>query len=578
MVEPTTSAPASRSLLGSFNFSNNLVEVGALTALIGSSAAESLVLGNRGAAGVAWAATSSFGTISVVKACFCGANSGWLREILGVRTAASDSAVGLELPSASSWAAKMRKNRNLGEPTAIFVHTSAESSTTSKGAVQWSDVYALDHWASVMLRTIPDTLPGQPLQIFTYTNHPFAPLSTGLQISVILLSASKIAEVYFMRRHNALLLGLVSAVPWAFFFIGALAMQAVDFIQNRRGRTSLGTLDLIAGKLPMVARPGGPRKVVLGAFENPRNSLIWRCFWAIGALVCTASVAFTYIIMADEPRSVVFIWAGFQLLWLAVRILLYHFVDTTVPGGWRMRLGARPWRTLSANLRMRVMDLALSLARFQSEIHPRSREIHARTVDQYIDDSFSNSDLALISELRRHATPEFISPAHPHHTLEFFHRRYPGCIRGHSAIQRNPTPMDLYDSCIVVFAIRDSNNPSAPRRCIAIPSARVLGGASIAESDTEQNVSTFTPRGAHSFGWNTMWWYWIPCQTGLWLQLQVEAGKTLGLHEMEVRSDAQVGALLSSGKLNISIKEVDELRAVVDLARRGREAFLELLS
>ncbi|KAJ7647978.1 hypothetical protein FB45DRAFT_782955 [Roridomyces roridus] len=578
MAEPTTSAPASSNLLGSFNFSNNLVEVGALTALIGSSAAESLVLGNRGAAGVAWAATSSFGTISVVKACFCGANSGWLRETLGIRTAASDSAVGLELPYASSRATKIRRNRNVGEPTAIFVHTSLERGIASKRAVQWSDVYALDHSASVMLRAIPDTLPGQPLQIFTYANYPFASSSDGLQLSAILLSTSKFVEAYFMWRHKVLLLGLVSAVPWVFFFIGAVAIQAADFIRSRRVQTSLGTLDLIAGKLPLVARTGGPRKVVLGAFENPRNSLVWRCFWAIGALACTTSITFTYIIMADQPRSVVFIWAGFQMLWLAVRMFVYHFVDATRPAALRM-LGVRRWSTLSANLKMRVMDLTLSLSRLQSEIHPRG-------VVQYIDDSFSNSDLALISD---GIQPPNLFPLPDHVIPSSSFIVEIRAVFGDTALSSamwmtgaQPTPMDLYDSCIVVFAIRDSNNPSAPRRSIAVPSARVLSGSltpNIPESNIEKNLYVSNlPKGTPNPGWNTSWWYWIPCQTGLWLQLQVVAGKTLGVHEVEVCSDGQVDALLSSGKLNISIQKVDELRAVVDLARRGREAFLELLS
>jgi hypothetical protein len=118
----TTDAPESPGgFLGTFSFSNNLVEVGALTALVGSNVAESLVLGNRGAAGIAWAATSSFGTISVVKACFSGANSGWMRETLGIRTSSSDLALGLELPYDSNRAVRVR--RNLGEPRAIFCRT-----------------------------------------------------------------------------------------------------------------------------------------------------------------------------------------------------------------------------------------------------------------------------------------------------------------------------------------------------------------------------------------------------------------------------------------------------------------------
>lgn len=107
--------------MSSFAFGgNNLVEIGALTALVGSSVAESLILGNRGPAGVAWGATSSFGTISVVRACFSGACSGWLRESLGVRAAASDEAVGLELAQDSNRAGNLR--RRMSEPLAIFCH------------------------------------------------------------------------------------------------------------------------------------------------------------------------------------------------------------------------------------------------------------------------------------------------------------------------------------------------------------------------------------------------------------------------------------------------------------------------
>jgi hypothetical protein len=106
------------SLFSSFSFSNNLVEVSAFTALVGSGVAESMALGNRGSGGVAWAATSSFGTVSVVKACCSAASSGWLRETLRIRSASSDSAVGLYLPHDSARADKVR--RSTGEPIALF--------------------------------------------------------------------------------------------------------------------------------------------------------------------------------------------------------------------------------------------------------------------------------------------------------------------------------------------------------------------------------------------------------------------------------------------------------------------------
>lgn len=76
---------------------NGLIEIAALTTLIGSTTSESLTLGSRGAAGMPWAAISAFGSFSIIKACIAAATPGWLRETLGVRSSCTDSAVGLSL-------------------------------------------------------------------------------------------------------------------------------------------------------------------------------------------------------------------------------------------------------------------------------------------------------------------------------------------------------------------------------------------------------------------------------------------------------------------------------------------------
>ncbi|KAF8227144.1 hypothetical protein L208DRAFT_1405881 [Tricholoma matsutake] len=55
--------------LFSFSFGSSFIDFTALTTLIGSAAAESLVLGNHGAAGVAWATMSAFGLAWVIRAC-----------------------------------------------------------------------------------------------------------------------------------------------------------------------------------------------------------------------------------------------------------------------------------------------------------------------------------------------------------------------------------------------------------------------------------------------------------------------------------------------------------------------------
>lgn len=83
--------------LTSMNLGGGLIEIAALTALIGSTTVESLILGNQGTAGLVWGTMSVFGALSVIKACISATTPGWLRETLGVRTKGVDAAVGLTL-------------------------------------------------------------------------------------------------------------------------------------------------------------------------------------------------------------------------------------------------------------------------------------------------------------------------------------------------------------------------------------------------------------------------------------------------------------------------------------------------
>ena len=79
------------------NIPNGITEIAGLAALVGSSTAESLTLGNRGAPGLPWVAVSVFGSFSVVRTCVAAATPDWLRETLGVRNQSTDSSIGLSL-------------------------------------------------------------------------------------------------------------------------------------------------------------------------------------------------------------------------------------------------------------------------------------------------------------------------------------------------------------------------------------------------------------------------------------------------------------------------------------------------
>jgi hypothetical protein len=97
--------------LGSFNLGNGLIEISALTSLIGSTAADSLALGDKGPAGLVWAMMTVFGAMSVVKLFIATATPGWLRESVGVRSPKSDATVGLSLDLNKSFKSRGREER-----------------------------------------------------------------------------------------------------------------------------------------------------------------------------------------------------------------------------------------------------------------------------------------------------------------------------------------------------------------------------------------------------------------------------------------------------------------------------------
>ena len=119
--KPSPVVKTATSLFLNLNFGNGLIEIAALTTLIGSSTTGDLVLGNRGAAGLVWGSISAFGSSSVIKACASAASPGWLRQMLGLRTASSDKAVGLDLSLSPEKRVARRMRATLDEPGPIGV-------------------------------------------------------------------------------------------------------------------------------------------------------------------------------------------------------------------------------------------------------------------------------------------------------------------------------------------------------------------------------------------------------------------------------------------------------------------------
>ena len=104
----------------SFSVSDELLEIAALTTLIGSLTAEYLALGAQGLVGLSWACMSAFGILPIVRTFIVGASPDWLRETLGVRAAQSDSSLGVKLDLTSDLRGASRLKREGNDPKGIM--------------------------------------------------------------------------------------------------------------------------------------------------------------------------------------------------------------------------------------------------------------------------------------------------------------------------------------------------------------------------------------------------------------------------------------------------------------------------
>ncbi|PPQ98315.1 hypothetical protein CVT26_013634 [Gymnopilus dilepis] len=563
--------------LPSFNFGNGLVEVSALTTLVGSRIAATLVLGKKGPAGLVLGTMSAFGSSSIVKACASGASPGWLRQMLNLRAGISDSAVGMDLPlSPSSRITHMVRS---GLPDPLGVSCNAERlgnvSLLDKEHPSCKEIYVLDHETRVLLDGLPGSSPGDTLKIYEYASQPFYhPHNTWQQIFLLTLSLTKYIEVFFLSR-GSIVLAVLSAAPFTFFLFSALSLEINDIISSRRPMVTDGHLDILIGPLPSVKQSGGPRKVFLGAAQNPRTSSWWRLVWAVGAIVYTISLLITYLLLGQQPTKVVIVWALFQVLWLVLRILvsLLNGIDELKVN---RRVVARTTEGLPQAMKLRIANLVFAVAKCLANLHPRGKE-------GYAEDSYSAPQISMMLA-KSNIFDTYKLQSDRTSAIQLDVAAVVGDITLSSTawiLGSSLSTMDLYDSCVIVLRLPPSQNQS--QRYISIPAARVMSSRATPLTDAdalEIAEPLFVPRTMASGAEVTEreWIYWIPCHTGHWLQLKSRKLSFLGKQMADVMSDEELTTLLSAGTLHISLESSLEVKEIVNHSRKATELLVSVFN
>jgi hypothetical protein len=361
-----------------------------------------------------------------------------------------------------------------------------------------------------------------------------------------------------------------------YFFVVAMFLEARELYLARWPEDADGHVDILAGRLPTMAHSGGVRKIIIGAPRNPRTSVWWRMIWAVGAFVCTLCLILTYMLMRQQTNNIVFIWAGFQVSWMFVRIGVYHFEPSDVVT--RRMLAERPWHTLHAPTKARVLELVVACARYQTLVHPRGPSV-------YNGDSFTSSELASIlidTPLRKHY-PLPDGGHYDHITVNVWAvvgdttLASAAWVSGSSGLG----PRDFYDCCIVSLSVESSSVLPAHAK-VAVPAVRFFQGTPVTVPRVAFDVETnpmpqFIPKGAPNTGGGT-WWYYVPCENSLWFLIKRETPNTItGKHKAEIVNDAQITATLSRGNMNISLTHVDEIKRTAELSEIARQAVIKLL-
>ncbi|KIK06053.1 hypothetical protein K443DRAFT_3365 [Laccaria amethystina LaAM-08-1] len=593
------------------NFGNAFVEISALTTLIGSSVAESLILGNQGGAGVAWAAMSAFGLMDIVKTCVGAASPGWLRTVIGARSENTDAAVGLEVASSGRGRGAMKVRRSYGErgPSGLSVDASLflnarRKQTDSEHKIKWEEIYAFDKLTSRGLAGFPDDKPYEAAiapknialpdpqaytarrnikkpskhinmtpDVYLYGVKPSIPLTIHgfkFQSSSSVLSKLERASSYTtLLAPSALLL----------LFLGLVA---------RRPQVLDEEIDIIVGQFPtmtQLAESSLQSRVVIGAPRNPRKAIWWKAAWILGALICPLVTGFTYLFLAQQTNEIVMLWLMFQALWLLGRMLVHYFAESPKEVIAPRLLYKRPWETLPGIFRERVVNLMVALSKYMISVHPRQE--HA-----YRDNASTPSELRrIIIE-----TPTMLN--YPlNESLKLSNYKMSQVDIEIHAVIGDPTLVsavwlanvpgltfeNMYDTCILSLKLPLFG---ATSQYATIPCVHFLAGVPALEPltfDEETNqpldsVPQFYAKGRLQEPQCT-WWYLIPAGERSWLVVRQDfRSPVLGKHSAEVMSDERVTAILSRGNLLISIAHVSDVKSALENSRMARETLTEILS
>jgi hypothetical protein len=380
------------------NVGQGLVEISAVSTIIGAPVAEALMHGHKAAPGLAWSPTSFFGLIHILKACIAIAIPDWARESAGLRNALVDEAIGVTFRIRTDRALKNRVD--LGDAKAIC-NISSQGQRTGRikrklravedGSLDDEEIedrstesivmFALDKKTQLLLDTTFAAEKGEQTPVYRYKADVDGQPKAWKDWLLMLLSCIKIGEAIWLRLWGSSTLFFFTLLPWAHSFCVAVILQLLRLGRDDMRDTSV---DKALGVMPTPLRLGGFGRIILGLSRNSRRHPLRRTLVGIGALVYGATLFGTFLTMGKERRRVIFVWIGFQMVWLLCRTVIYYLVESASAGRQGI-LTPEPWADMDADNRRRTLRMLTTISKHQISIHPRGISGYAADCSSFYD-------------------------------------------------------------------------------------------------------------------------------------------------------------------------------------------------
>lgn len=452
------------------------------------------------------------------------------------------------------------------------------------------DVFAFDQFTLNQLRLVRANEFGEPIEVYTFFNDPRDTDTNKVRDwGYTLLSLIKVVEIVVLWNLGARVLCWSTLLPWLFFFISAAILQYLNLSRGYNKGMRNGELDILFGELPPIVKGGGNRKLLLGAPRNFRQHFLWYSTWTVGIIVCAVCLVTTYALLGRQKSQVVYTWLCFQIAFMLLRTFVFQLAESSdalfLPF---RREGPLEQLPVDSTSKVRALELMFALAKYRAELHPRGSW-------WYSEDPKSASQVrAIFAQSGNTIAVSFPDPTgvQLNGAVSVDVVGIIGdCLLGSAAWFQgfklagieavdDKQGLHLYDSCLVTIRFNNAVMTIPAARALCAPSAPIQN-----VSQAEQGNAPLTahvPRGApieaNLSNSLVLFYYWIPCSRGRWLQICSSHTRLLGERQAFIKTDEQITALFDSRILNIAKWTIEEMKGAVETSRIGGESLMRLIT